>query len=52
MSQRYNNNIQKAKAARYSARALQNLCILPENWAEGLGSKKEHWWSYIACLWE
>ena len=36
----------KAKAARYSARDLKNLHILPENSAEGLGSRREHCWHY------
>ena len=26
---------------------LKNLQILPENSAEGLGSRKEHCWSYV-----
>ena len=33
----------KAKAARYSAWGLQNLRILPENLAGGLGSSRERW---------
>ena len=30
----------KAKAKRKSARALKNLCILPENSAEDLGTRR------------
>ena len=41
----------KAKAARYSARDLKNLLILPENSAESLRSRRERW-SYVVCLWE
>ena len=38
---------QKAKAARYSATDLKNLCILPENSIGGLGSRRDCCWSYI-----
>ena len=49
MSQIYNDNIKrpKAKAARYSNRDLKNLHILLGNLTEGLGSRKEHCWSYV-----
>ena len=40
MSQRYSGNKKKAKAGRNSARDLKNLCILPENSAEQLGSRR------------
>ena len=43
---------EKAKAARYSAKDLKNLCILPENSAEGLGCRREHCWSYIVSAFE
>ena len=39
MNQIYNENIKKDKAERKSARVLKNSCILPENLAEGLGSR-------------
>ena len=38
----------KAKTARYSDWGLKSLCILPENSAEGLGSRTEHWWGYTS----
>ena len=31
---------------------LKNLLILPENLAEGLGSRKEHCWSYVVSAFE
>ena len=46
MSEVYNDIIKKAKSARYSAKDLKNLCVLLENLAEGLRSRKEHCWSY------
>ena len=52
MSKIHNDNIKKAKAARYSIRDLKNLCILLENSAEGLGSRKEDCWSYVAYAFE
>ena len=39
MNQIYNENIKKDKAERKSTRVLKNSCILPENLAEGLGSR-------------
>ena len=42
----------KSKAARYSAKDLKNLRILPENSAEGLGSSREHCWSYVVSAFE
>ena len=35
-------------AKRKSARNLKNLCILSENSAEGLGSRREHCWGYVS----
>ena len=40
MRQRYNDNTKRPKP-KESARDLQNLCILPENLAEGLRSRSE-----------
>ena len=52
----YESNMQcqhkKTKATRYSARDLKNSCILPENSAEDLGSRREHCWSYIVSAFE
>ena len=42
----------KANATGYSARELKNLCILPENSAVGLRSRREHYWSCIASIFE
>ena len=47
MNQRYNNNT-TTKAARYSAGDLKNLCIMPYNSAEGLGSKRERCWDFAS----
>ena len=55
MGRIYNDNIKKAKAtSRFSARDLKNLCILPKNSAEGLGSKRElrSIWSYVVSAFE
>ena len=52
MSQRYKGNIKKAKATRYSARDLKNLCILQENSAEGLKSRRKCWWSNVVSVFE
>ena len=43
---------EKAKASRYSARDLKNSCALPENSAEGLGSKRDCCWCYIISVFE
>ena len=51
MNQRYNDN-KKTKAERKSASDLENLRILLENSAEGLGSRREHCWSYIVSAFE
>ena len=52
----YESNIlwqhKKAKAARYSARDLKNLRILPENSAEGFMSRRQHCGSYIVSVFE
>ena len=40
--------IQKTKAKRKSSWDLKNLCILPENLAEGLGSRREHCWGDVS----
>ena len=37
---------QKAKAKRKWARDLKTWCILPENSAEGLRSRREHCWGH------
>ena len=42
----------KAKATRYSARYLKNVCILPENSVEDLRSRRECCWSYIVSVFE
>ena len=34
--------------ARYTALKFKNLCILPDNSAEGLVSKREHCWVYVS----
>ena len=34
--------------ARYTALRFKNLCILPENSAEGLVSRREHCWVYVS----
>ena len=52
MSQRYNDNIKWPKPLRYSARDLKNLCILLENSAEGLGSRREGCWRYVVSVFE
>ena len=50
----YESNIlrqhKKAKATRYSARNLKNLCISTENLAEGLRSTRERCWSYVVSV--
>ena len=38
----------KAKVAKYSATDLKDLCILSENSADGLGSRRECWWGYVS----
>ena len=52
----YESNIlwqhKKAKAARYSAMDLKNLCILPENSAEGFMSRRKHCGSYIVSAFQ
>ena len=45
MSQRYNGNTKRPKL---QDTQLGILGILPENVAEGLGSRREHCWSYIS----
>ena len=52
MSQRYNDNIKRPKLLRYSARDLKNLCILLENSAEGLKSRRERCWHYVVSVFE
>ena len=32
--------------------AFKNLCILSENSAEGLGSRRDHCWSYVVSVFE
>ena len=46
MSQRYNGNIQRPKPH------LRNVLIFPENSAEGFGSRREHYWHYVVCIFE
>ena len=36
-----------AKAAKYSAWGVKNLCILLENLAGGLGTRREHCLGYV-----
>ena len=52
----YESNIlwqhKKAKAARYSARDLKSLRILPANSAQGFMSRREHCGSYIVSVFE
>ena len=52
MSQRYNDNIKRQKPLilGISARDLKNLCILPENSEESLGSTRECCWNYIVSV--
>ena len=52
MIQGYNDNIKRPKPLRYSARDLKNLCILLENSAEGLGSRRECCWRYVISVFE
>ena len=47
MNQRYNDN-KKTKAERKSASDFENLRILLENSAEGLGSRRERYWGYVS----
>ena len=47
MNQRYNDN-KKTKAERKSASDFENLRILLENSAEGLGSRRERCWGYVS----
>ena len=43
----------KAKAIRYSAKDLKNLCILLESSAEGgFGSRRKHCWCYVVSVLE
>ena len=42
----------KAKAARYWARDLKNLCIFQGNSAEALGSRREHCWHYVISVFQ
>ena len=39
-----------AKDSRYSEKDLNNLRVLPENLAEGLGSRRPRCWSYIVFI--
>ena len=39
-----------AKDSRYSEKDLNNLHVLPENLAEGLGSRRLRCWSYIVFI--
>ena len=48
-----NNNIKRPKLQDISpARDLKNLCFLPETSVEGLGSRREHCWSYVVSVFE
>ena len=47
MSQRYKDNYKKATTERKSAKGFKILHILSESLAEGLGSRRQHWWGYI-----
>ena len=38
------------KAARYSTWGLKNLCILSENLAGGLGSRREYYWGCVSTF--
>ena len=46
MNQIYNNNIKRSKLQDILLGILK-LCIFPKNLAKGLGSRKEHCWSYV-----
>ena len=50
MSQRYHERPKhkKAKAARYLPWDLEHLCILSENSAENLVSKRQCCWGYVS----
>ena len=48
MSQRYNENTKRPKLKKKSAGDLDNLCILLENSAEGLRSRRKCCWGYIS----
>ena len=50
MRQIYNDNIKRPKSQ--ATWDLKNLRILPENSIEGLGSKREHCWSYVVSTFE
>ena len=52
----YESNIEwqhtKAKAARYSASNLKNLCIFPENPVKWLRFRREGCWNYLVSFFE
>ena len=52
MSQIYNDNIERPKLQHLPLRILKNLCILLENLAEGLRSRREHCWSVVVSAFE
>ena len=47
MRQRYNDNTKRQKP-KENQLDPKNLCILPGNSAEGLGSRRECYWGYIS----
>ena len=49
MSQAYNENIKKAKP-QDTQLDVKNSCILPENSAEGLGSRRDCCWNYVVSI--
>ena len=51
MSKRY-DNIKRPKPQDTELEILQNLGILPENSAEGLGSRREHCWCYVVSVFQ
>ena len=45
--QRYNDNTRRPKSKENQLGILKT-CILPENSAEGFGSRREYFWGYIS----
>ena len=49
MSQRYSDNIERPKPQDFQT-DLKNLCILPENSIESLGSRRKYHWRYAVSV--
>ena len=41
---------QKSHSSKILKLGYNNLGILPENLARGLGSRREHWWAYVSVF--